>query len=57
MAIPDSPSYLLAYSSFPVSQRAAAKAVLGEIEISGKLPVSLPGLYSRKHGIKIEKKR
>jgi beta-N-acetylhexosaminidase len=56
-AIPDSPSYLLAYSPFPVSQRAAAKAVLGEIEISGKLPVSLPGLYPREHGIKIEKKR
>ncbi|MEO6724321.1 MAG: glycoside hydrolase family 3 C-terminal domain-containing protein, partial [Blastocatellia bacterium] len=57
MAIPDSPSYLLAYSPFPVSQRAAAKAVLGEIEINGKLPVSLPGLYPREHGIKIEKKR
>lgn len=57
MAIPDSPSYLLAYSPFPVSQRAAAKAVLGEIEINGKLPVSLPGLYSRGHGIKIEKKK
>lgn len=56
MAIPDSPSYLLAYSSFPVSQRAAAKAVLGEIEISGKLPVSLPGLYPRGYGIKIEKR-
>ena len=56
MAIPDSPSYLLAYSSFPVSQRAAAKAILGEIEINGKLPVSLPGLYTREHGIKIEKK-
>ncbi len=57
MAVPDSPSYLLAYSPFPVSQRAAAKAILGEIEISGKLPVSFPGLYPREHGIKIEKKR
>jgi beta-N-acetylhexosaminidase len=56
-AIPNSPSYLLAYSPFPVSQRAAAKALLGEIEINGKLPVSLPGLYSREHGIKIEKKK
>jgi beta-N-acetylhexosaminidase len=56
-AISDSPSYLLAYSPFPVSQRAAAKAVLGEIEISGKLPVSLPGLYSRGHGIRLEKRK
>ncbi|MBS1788182.1 MAG: hypothetical protein JST85_10690 [Acidobacteria bacterium] len=55
-AMPDVPSYLLAYSPFPVSQRAAAKAVLGEIEINGRLPVSLPGLYPRGHGLKVEKK-
>ncbi|HQR34110.1 MAG TPA: glycoside hydrolase family 3 N-terminal domain-containing protein, partial [Blastocatellia bacterium] len=52
-AIPEVPAYLLAYSPFPVSQRAAAKAVLGEIEINGRLPVALPGLYPRGHGIKI----
>ncbi len=56
MAMPEVPSYLLAYSPFPVSQRAAAKAVLGEIEINGRLPVSLPGLYPRGHGLKIEAK-
>ncbi len=56
-AMPESPSYLLAYSPFPVSQRAAAKALLGEIEISGKLPVSLPGLYQRGHRIVIMRKR
>lgn len=56
MAIPNSPSYLLAYSPFPVSQRAAAKAVLGEIEVGGQLPVSLPGLYPRNHGLKLGKK-
>ncbi len=53
-ATPESPSYLLAYSPFPVSQRAAAKALLGEIEISGKLPVTLPGLYQRGHGLRVE---
>ncbi len=52
-AIPEVPAYLLAYSPFPVSQRAAAKAVFGEIEINGRLPVALPGLYPRGHGIKI----
>ncbi len=56
LAMPESPSYLLAYSPFPMSQRAAAKAVLGEIEINGKLPVSLPGLYPRGHGVRVEKK-
>lgn len=54
-ALPDSPSYLLAWSPFPVSQRAAAKAVLGEIVINGKLPVTLPGLYERGSGMKVER--
>lgn len=57
LAIPEVPAYLLAYSPFPVSQRAAAKALLGEIEISGRLPVSLPGLYLRGRGLKIEATR
>ena len=56
MAMPEVPSYLLAYSPFPVSQRAAAKAVLGEIEINGRLPISLPGLYPRGHGLTIAAK-
>jgi beta-N-acetylhexosaminidase len=55
-ALPASPSYLLAWSPFPVSQRAAAKAVLGEIEINGKLPVTLPELYERGSGMKVERK-
>ena len=56
-ALPNSPSYLLAWSPFPVSQRAAARAVLGEIEINGKLPVTLPGLYERGSGLRVERKR
>lgn len=55
-ALPDSPSYLLAWSPFPISQRAAAKAVLGEIEINGKLSVTLPGLYERGSGMRVERK-
>ena len=54
-AIPDSPSYLIAWSPFPISQRAAAKAVLGESEINGKLPITLPGLFERGAGLKVEK--
>lgn len=52
-AIPDAPSYMLAYSPYPVSQRAAARAVLGEIPIGGKVPVSLPGLFVRGDGIRL----
>lgn len=54
-AMPDAPSYLLAWSPFPVSQRAAAKAVLGASEINGKLPVTLPRLYERGAGMKVER--
>jgi len=41
-AFPSVPSYLLAWGGAPVSQRAAAAALLGEIPIGGRLPISLP---------------
>jgi len=53
-AMPGVPAYLAAYSPYPVSQRAAARAVLGAIEISGRLPVTLPGLYPRGHGLHVQ---
>jgi len=40
--VPDTPGYLAAWSGADVSERAVARAVLGQAEISGKLPVSLP---------------
>lgn len=52
-AMREVPAYLAAYSTVPVSQRAAARALLGEIEINGHLPVSLPGLYPIGHGIHV----
>src|SRR5262249_7383049 len=56
MEMPESPSYLLAYCPFQVSQRSAAQALFGEIEINGKLPTPLPGLYPTGHGFKLEKR-
>jgi beta-N-acetylhexosaminidase len=56
MAMPKAPVYLAAYSPFPVSQRAAARGLVGEIDITGKLPVTLPGLYPRGHGLEIKRK-
>jgi len=41
-AFPSVSSYLLAWGGNPISQRAAALAVLGEREIDGRLPISLP---------------
>ena len=56
MALPSASTYLAAYSPYPVSQRAAARALVGEIDITGKLPVTLPGLYPRGHGLEIKRK-
>ena len=50
-AIPAAKTYLAAFSPYPVSQRAAARALLGEIDVSGTMPVSLPGLYPRGQGV------
>jgi beta-N-acetylhexosaminidase len=55
-ALPNVPAYLIAYSIFPVSQRAAARALIGEIEIQGRLPIGLPGLYPRGHGLRIARR-
>jgi beta-N-acetylhexosaminidase len=41
-AFPSVSSYLLAWGGAPISQRAAALALLGEREIDGRLPISLP---------------
>ncbi|MFL5556948.1 MAG: glycoside hydrolase family 3 protein [Gemmatimonadaceae bacterium] len=41
-AFPSVSSYLLAWGGAPISQRAAALALVGEREINGKLPISLP---------------
>ncbi len=54
-SIPNAKAYIAAYSPYPFSQRAAAKAILGANEITGKLPVSLPGLYSVGHGLTVER--
>jgi beta-N-acetylhexosaminidase len=47
-------TYLVAYGDMPSLQRAAARAVLGQADISGKLPISLPGLYPRGTGIQLK---
>jgi beta-N-acetylhexosaminidase len=53
---PEADSYLCLYRNTPQTQEIAAKALLGEIDLKGKLPVSLPGLYPLGHGIQLLKK-
>ncbi|MEK6300481.1 MAG: glycoside hydrolase family 3 N-terminal domain-containing protein [Acidobacteriota bacterium] len=43
--VPELPTYVLTYEYYPAAEEAALKAVLGEIEFKGKLPVELPGFY------------
>jgi beta-N-acetylhexosaminidase len=41
-SFPSVPAYLLAWGGAEISQRAAARALLGQIPIGGRLPVALP---------------
>jgi hypothetical protein len=40
--VPEVGTYLVAWGGFPMSQRAAAEALVGINAISGKLPISIP---------------
>lgn len=55
-SFPDMSTYLVAYGDMPSLQRAAARSVLGLQDITGKLPISLPGLHPRGTGIQLMKK-
>ncbi len=53
-SFPELETYLIAYGDMPSLQRAAARAVLGQIDVTGKLPITLPGLYPRGTGIQLK---
>ncbi|HXF04022.1 MAG TPA: glycoside hydrolase family 3 N-terminal domain-containing protein [Blastocatellia bacterium] len=56
LTYPDIGTYLLAWGDYRLSvpsQRAVARALLGEAPITGKLPVTFPGLYPRGFGIEV----
>jgi beta-N-acetylhexosaminidase len=47
-------TYLVAYGDMPSLQHAVARALMGEIDVTGRLPISLPGLYARGTGIQLK---
>lgn len=49
-------TYVVAYGDMSSLQRATVRAILGTQDITGKLPISLPGLYPRGTGIQLLKK-
>ena len=52
-AFPEMKTYLVAYGDMPSLQRASARAILGTQAITGRLPISLPGLHPRGTGIQL----
>lgn len=54
-AFPTMKTYIVAYGDMSSLQRSAANSILGLQNTTGKLPISLPGLYPRGTGIRISK--
>ncbi len=52
---PEVDSYLCVYRYTREAQITAARALLGEIDIKGRLPVSIPDLFPRGHGLILPK--
>jgi len=55
-SFPQLKTYMVAYGDMPQLQRSAVKAMFGMQDITGRLPISLPGLYPRGTGIQLLKK-
>jgi beta-N-acetylhexosaminidase len=53
---PDVSAYLATFSTATTSETAAAKAMLGEIPITGRMPVSIPGLAKLGSGMDVPAK-
>src|SRR5438067_3922095 len=53
LSVPKLQTYLVAYGDMPSLQEAAAESLVGKIDITGRLPISLPGLYPRGTGIQL----
>jgi beta-N-acetylhexosaminidase len=53
---PSVPAYVCSYGWVETSQRAAMAALFGEFAVTGKLPVTLPGLYAYGHGLQLPRR-
>ncbi|MBI5281257.1 MAG: glycoside hydrolase family 3 C-terminal domain-containing protein [Candidatus Solibacter usitatus] len=56
-AYPGVAAYLATFSVALPSEMAAVEALFGEVEVSGKLPVTIPGLAEFGFGMKMEKRK
>ncbi len=53
---PEVNAYICLYRNSQPAQETAAKAIFGEIDVEGRLPVSIPGLYPVGHGLTLKKR-
>jgi beta-N-acetylhexosaminidase len=53
-SFPTMKTYMVAYGDMPALQQASARALLGETDITGRLPITLPALYARGTGIQLK---
>lgn len=53
---PDVDAYVCLYRNSVEAQQVAVRALFGEIEVSGRLPVSIPGLYPARYGLDLPRK-
>lgn len=52
-SFPDAAAYVATYSTVPPSEISAARALFGDIAVSGKLPVTIPGQAAYMDGISL----
>ncbi len=50
---PNAKTWLAEFSTNDVSQRAAARAIFGQVGITGKVPVTVPGAIERGYGLQV----
>jgi beta-N-acetylhexosaminidase len=53
----DAPAYMVAYAIEEVAQAAAARALFGETPVTGRLPVTVPGLFELGAGLRLRARR
>jgi len=54
--MPEVDAYVCLYRGTPEAQAVAARAIAGEMDVSGRLPVSIPDLYPVGHGIELKRR-
>lgn len=50
---PQARNWIASFSTFEVNQRAVARALFGQTEIAGQMPVTVPGVAGRGEGIQL----